>query len=111
MSVALPVMSDLHLGQMAASKLDLKTSEYHPEHQSNEKSFDCKVQSVLPALSADEVSVCALEDVGGGTHFFEAHLSNSAKDWSHKNHVKYSKGRVLGILEEFVVVLSNSNLL
>ena len=28
MSVALPVMSDLHLGQMAASKLDLKTSEY-----------------------------------------------------------------------------------
>ena len=80
MSVALPVMSDLHLGQMAASKLDLKTSEYHPEHQSNEKSFDCKVQSVLPALSADEVSVCALEDVGGGTHFLETHLRDSGRD-------------------------------
>ena len=41
MSVALPVMSDLHLGQMAASKLDLKTSEHHPEHlQSHEKPFD-----------------------------------------------------------------------
>ena len=80
MSVALPVMSDLHLGQMAASKLDLKTSEYHPEHQSNEKSFDCKVQSVLPALSADEMSICALEDVGGGTHFLEAHLRDSARD-------------------------------
>ena len=31
------------------------------------------------------------------------------KGWSHKNNVKYSKGRVLGILEEFVVVLSDSN--
>ena len=80
MSVALPVMSDLHLGQMAASKLDLKTSEHHPEHQSNEKSFDCKVQSVLPALSADEVSLCALEDVGGGTHFLETHLRDSGRD-------------------------------
>ena len=72
----------------------------------------CKVQSVLPALSADEVSVCALEDVGGGKHFLEAHLRNSARD----GHIRTmsnipKKGRVLGILEEFVVVLRNSNLL
>ena len=39
-----------------------------------------KVQSVLPARSADEVTICALVDVGGGTHFLEAHLHDIARD-------------------------------
>ena len=44
MSVALPVMSHLHLGQTAASKLDLKISEHHPEHhQSHEKPWKYRV--------------------------------------------------------------------
>ena len=66
MSVALPMMGPLHLGQMQGSNPDLKSDKTLIKSQ--------KSVVTLPAGFTDEVAVLTVENMLRWNHFFKANL-------------------------------------